>query len=89
MVSNFIRCTIELNILMQLTFLATPVHWVPIVDRNSDDVSIDPIEAAFRKTKQMDQIHQEKVVRIAKMLNVNLATLIINVISRDRLKLRN
>lgn len=74
---------------MQLTFLATPVHWVPIVDRNSDDVSIDPIEAAFRKTKQMDQIHQEKVVRIAKMLNVNLATLIINVISRDRLKLRN
>lgn len=66
---------------MQLTYLkclATPVHWVPIVDRNSDDTSDDPIEVAFRKTKHMDQIHQEKVVRIGKMLNVSSTTQIIS-----------
>lgn len=51
--------------------LAVPVHWVPIVDRKSTDVAIDPIEAAFRKTNQIDQIHKEKFVRIGKMLNVS------------------
>jgi hypothetical protein len=47
------------------------VHWVPIVDRNDDPNEIsDPIEAAFQKTNQMDQIQKEKFQRVGKMLNV-------------------
>ncbi|KAI6191878.1 hypothetical protein M3Y97_00275300 [Aphelenchoides bicaudatus] len=49
------------------------VHWVPIVDRNEDpDKIADPIEAAFKKTNQLDQIQKDKFQRISKMLNNSL-----------------